>query len=143
MTVYDTNVLTELKFTSTIEKATGMLGSLVYLCAGVFFLVWQRRAFRNLRALQVDGIKNKEWYCLWGFFVPFACLFIPMSVTNEIWKASNPSILDQEKWKDEKNSVLIGCWWFAWLGYGLPNLARTMLVLELAACTSVNMVFRF
>lgn len=116
----------DLEITSTIDKTAGMLGSLFYLWAGVFFLVWQRRAFRNLGALNAEGMKNKEWYCLWGFFIPVACLYTPMSVMNETWKASNPAVLDKEKWKDAKNSVLIICWWAAWLAYGLPNLLRTM-----------------
>jgi hypothetical protein len=116
----------DLEITSTIEKTAGMLGSLFYLWAGVFFLAWQRRAFRNLGALNAEGMKNKEWYCLWSFFVPVACLYTPMSVMNETWKASNPAVLDKEEWKNAKNSVLIICWWAAWLAYGLPNLFRTL-----------------
>ncbi len=116
----------DLEINSTIEKTAGMLGSLFYLWAGVFFLAWQRRAFRNLGALNAEGMKNKEWYCLWGFFIPVACLYTPMSVMNETWKASNPAVLDKEEWKNAKNSVLIICWWAAWLAYGLPNLFRTL-----------------
>lgn len=121
----------DLEINSTIEKTAGMLGSLFYLWAGAFFLAWQRRAFRNLEALNAEGMKNKEWYCLWGFFIPVACLYTPMSVMNETWKASNPAVLDRAEWKSAKDSALIICWWAAWLAYGLPNFIR----LELAQVT--------
>lgn len=109
-----------------LEKSAGMLGSLFYLITGPTFILWQRRAFRNLRALNVEGVRSKEWYCIWGFLIPLACFYIPMSVTNEIWKASSPRNLDATSWKSAGSSKVVIAWWIAWLGYSIPNLIRVV-----------------
>jgi len=110
-----------------LDRLTGPAGEIVYYIAGGALILWLRRAFRNLRALNVTDLKSKEWYCIWGWFVPIANLFTPPTVTQEVWKASTPETLDSVEWKKQKGSKLVIGWWTTFLAFSIPNLIKLLL----------------
>lgn len=109
-----------------IISITELIQPFPYVIAGVCFIIWMRRTFRNLRAFKVEGLQCKEWYSVWGFFIPVASLYIPMALVNEIWKASNPAALDGTSWKQSKDSRLVVAWWIAWISFAVTNVVRLM-----------------
>ena len=74
-----------------------------YVLAGVFFLLWQHRLFRNLEA----GRRRvtSAWRATAGWFIPVANLWLPYSRMNELWEGV-------------RAPNLVGPWWFAFVVSG-------------------------
>lgn len=105
-----------------INKILEITRSGSYIAVAITFIGFLRMSFRNLTPLNVEGKKNKEWYAFAGFIVPIANFVVPCSMTDEIWRGSDPSTLDPIKWKECKHSTLIYLWWGFWLSHGLTRL---------------------
>ncbi|MBX3077529.1 DUF4328 domain-containing protein [Candidatus Obscuribacterales bacterium] len=94
------------------------------------FIIWTRRVFRNLKALGVEGLSSKEWYCIWSWFIPIACYILPIKLMHEIWKANVPRKIESAEWSRQKNSVLVTAWATTWLCYAIPDTLRVLLRLK-------------
>lgn len=103
--------------TNTID-VIGIVQLILYCVTGFLFIRMLLRAFRNLPALNVTETFNKEWHVKWSWFIPLVSLWIPYSVVREVWKASDPAVLDGSAWKQTKGSKLVRAWWILYLIYG-------------------------
>jgi hypothetical protein len=87
------------------------------------FLLWFRRAYRNLPALGADDLSASATEAVLSFFVPVVNLFRPYQLTKEIWRGSDLSALDPEQ-KVVFSSALVGYWWtFLWISVVLRIIA--------------------
>lgn len=100
----------------------GPIRALDYLLFAGSLVIWLRRVYRNVRSFGVEQIKSKEWECIWGWILPVANFVTPPTVMQEVWKASNPEILDSVAWKEQKNSKLVVFWWSMFLLSVLPQI---------------------
>ncbi len=98
--------------------------TLVYIVMVILFIAWTRRAYRNVITFNVVGMTHAEWLCIFGWIIPVASLYIPVSMIVEIWKASNPEILDEAAWKLSRDSKLIVSWWICFIAFGVANLVQ-------------------
>ncbi len=110
-----------------LYSAASLVRPASYIATGFCFLIWLGLSFRNLTPLNVTGMKNKEWYAIWGFFIPVACFYIPMAVVDEVWRGSDPSNLDPVEWKNNKHTPLIYAWWTCWMLHGIIGLVALFL----------------
>jgi hypothetical protein len=99
-------------------QTIGALQVVVWLITAVLFLRWMHRAHRNLPALGARQLQYSPGWAVGGFFVPFLCLVRPFQVMREIWKASDPAVLDGAAWHDTDTSPLVGWWWALFLTAG-------------------------
>jgi hypothetical protein len=92
----------------------GIAQALLYLAGGVQWALWLRGAILRLRAagrtLQVTPGMAIAWY-----FIPFANLFMPLKVMQELWRASS----DAEDWQHAPVSRLVNVWWPLFIGGNL------------------------
>jgi hypothetical protein len=99
------------------------LGSL--LCA-VTFIVWTRRAYRNLPALGA-GQRFKPGWAVGGWFVPFMNLWRPKQMVNDIWRTGDPRaprVLQPSRYEHVRVPRTITAWWLLFI---LGNLAGRLL----------------
>jgi hypothetical protein len=90
----------------------------------VFLLIWVHRAYRNLPALGVRGLKFSPGQAVRSWFGKIVSLYRPYQVIKEIWKASDPNV-DLSKgssWKDASSWSVIAWWWFLWIAVIPVNL---------------------
>jgi len=78
------------------EEVIGGLYLLAVAVAGIAFLVWFRRAWRNLKSLGGRDLKYSTAWVVGGFFVPIMNLYRPIQVMREVWHGSNPSNLERD-----------------------------------------------
>lgn len=99
----------------------GITQTLVFIVTSILFCVWIHRVYKNLPALNANGLKYSPGWAVGWFFVPIMNLFRPYQVTTEIWKASNPdvTIKGELDWKDSSLSPLLPCWWSLWILSGI------------------------
>ncbi len=84
------------------------------LGAAVFYCIWIHRAASNLRGLGRVGMRSTPGWCVGGYFVPIANLWLPVQSMKEIRQASDPEAV-QGSWFASESTPLIAIWWAAWL----------------------------
>jgi len=90
------------------------LGQLAMILAtGVLFVIWFRRAYRNLGSLGVSWLRFKPGWAVGSWFVPLLGVVRPKEIANDIWRASDP---DQPRTMDgpalgARVSPVIDMWW--------------------------------
>lgn len=110
------------------QEATGSaLGGLrVAIGAGslALLLAWTYQARSNVRALGVRRPRFPSAWAVAAFLVPGLNLFRPYAVLAEIWRASDPAILDPFGWRSARVPRVLRLWWGAVLAWvGLTGLA--------------------
>lgn len=104
--------------TSDMRQAAIAIAQLVLLVALiVVFLIWFRRAYRNLPSLGARNLRFRPGWAVGAWFVPILNWFRPMQIARDIWRASDPTLPDTAgtPWQGRTTSWLLGFWWAAWL----------------------------
>ena len=83
----------------------------VFALTAVFFLAWLYRLRVNVRALGVRKLEFARRWSLLGFFVPVLNVVRPYQVIAEVWRASDPSVLDPFEWKSVEAPQILALWW--------------------------------
>lgn len=97
--------------------------TLLGFVAPIAFVLWVRRATKNLRLIQPDELlfyTPGAWIGWW--FVPLANLILPFNVMRQIWHHSDPVAVRHEKNRDTAGGVLgwrapplVAAWWVTWV----------------------------
>ena len=103
------------------QGTIGMIQLVLVVGTAVLFVTWMYRSHSNLRAFNTRGLQYSPGWAIGGWFVPFLNLWRPYQVMCEIWKASSPNSRDgdDEAWRRESTSALLGWWWAAWILSGI------------------------
>jgi RNA polymerase subunit RPABC4/transcription elongation factor Spt4 len=114
-----------------------------YIGAGVVYLFWIHRAYKNLLAFNVPGLNYSPGWAVGGFLVPFLNLWRPYQVIREIWRGSGTSALDRSTAFAEYGPLhpVIGIWWGLWIVSGY--IAYRVLKLIEPGETDLNGLKRF
>ena len=116
----------------TIYGAVGLLQVAFLIAAGIPFLMWLHRTYRNLGSLGTTGQYSPGW-AVGYFFVPILNLFRPYQVLTEIWSGSDPSQHTQDNSLSipPEGPTLVMGWWGLFLASGfLSNSASRMMMRE-------------
>ena len=103
-----------------------LLHILLLFAAAVTFLFWFARAYRNLPSLGAHELKYSPRSAVGWWFVPLASMVVPLLVTIELSKASDPSTRPNSRSERERApfSKLLLTWWVAFMAAtilaGLP-----------------------
>ena len=98
----------------------GLLQGLGVLIAGIPFVMWFRRAYRNLGALGVRLLRFKPGWAVGAWFVPIMNLARPKSIANDIWRATDPELpADVERPPSSQVSKLLNLLWSAFIVSGI------------------------
>jgi Domain of unknown function (DUF4328) len=90
---------------------------LIYLATGVMFIIWFRRAYRNLVAWGTEGLRFEAGWTVGGWLVPFLNLVRPKQIMNDLWRATDPKLPVQPgiAWKQVRVPLLVHAWWLLFL----------------------------
>lgn len=84
----------------------------VGLIAGITFLLWWSRIYRNIVPL---GVERPRWGARWAvayWLIPIISLFRPKQVANDIWRGSDPDApAGSEGWESRPVTPLLNWWW--------------------------------
>jgi hypothetical protein len=95
---------------ATLRVAQGIQLA-VFAITALLFLAWLFRLRINVRAL---GVRKLEFARVWtalGFFVPILNVVRPYQVIAEVWRASDPAVIDPFEWKSVEAPQLLALWW--------------------------------
>jgi hypothetical protein len=103
-----------------LAAVASIIDLLVLVAAGIVFLVWLNRVFKNLHGpLRAGELDYSPGWAVGWWFIPFANFVKPKQVVNEAWKASDPGSPDPTvpptHWRNRKPPALLSWWWAAWI----------------------------
>jgi hypothetical protein len=83
----------------------------------VLLIVWMWRVAKNAELSGRDHPRFSPGWTIGGWFIPFANLVIPVLVMQDLWRASDPTVVrgDRDWRRGAKGSALVGVWWAAHL----------------------------
>jgi len=101
----------------TTGGALGALRLVVFAVTATLFLTWIYQARANVRALGVRRPRFTRGWAVGAFLTPGLNLFRPYTIVAEIWRASDPTILDPLGWRGARVPRLLRLWWGACLAW--------------------------
>lgn len=130
-------VTDEMIQTNDDRQAIIGLFQLVMFPTLALFFIWFYKVYRNLPALGAEGLEFSPKWAVIYFFVPIFSLYKPLSATEEIWKASYPSMeeTDSYSWQNNKTSPIILVWWIFWV---ISSMASFYLLRQSFAADTVD-----
>jgi hypothetical protein len=107
----------------------------------LIFIAWLYRLRVNLRALGVRKPNFARYWSVLGFLIPAVNFLIPYQVMAEVWRASDPSVLDRFEWKRVDPPRILMVWWGSFViaatlelaAFGLGETAGVIAVKSLVA----------
>lgn len=107
---------------STIEAQeavyllVGSVAGFLYFFTAIPFLIWFRRAYRNLLFLGIKALNYSPGWAVGGWFVPFLNLVRPYQIAKEIWVQSYRSnAIPGDTQHRQLNLSFVGAWWSLFL----------------------------
>ncbi|HWL65784.1 MAG TPA: DUF4328 domain-containing protein [Actinomycetota bacterium] len=96
---------------------TGIGQLLVFTTTGILFIVWVRRAYRNLHPLGVQKLRFKAGWAVGGWFVPFLNAVRPKEIVNDIWRSTDPDAPREQEGPGLGRPVeqIVNWWWASYL----------------------------
>ena len=99
------------------ERLIGVLSLLLFIGAGIAWLMWQHRAYANLRLIGSGDTEHTPGWSVGYWFIPLVNLFRPYQITAEIYRRS-----ELQNGRDPIGGLsgppLVGAWWFVYLVWG-------------------------
>lgn len=94
-------------------NGAGILQIVSLVAAGIPFVMWMRRSYRNLGPLGVSMLRFKPGWAVGGWFVPFLWWARPKSILNDVWRASDPELPREMHRPPEAAPVprVMNWWW--------------------------------
>ena len=80
---------------------------------GMAFVVWLAMAYANLEPLRLEQRWSFGWV-VGGWFVPVVCFWRPKQVVDDAWRSVDAR-RDDDGMGTPPRSILVGCWWVAWI----------------------------
>jgi uncharacterized protein DUF4328 len=101
-----------------LKYSVGFFGLLIFAVTAGLFLVWFHRAHRNVAAFGTRGLRFSAAWAVGWWFIPVAGLWKPYRAAVEMWEGSSrDATLSAVAESNDVvgDSVLIRCWWAAWV----------------------------
>lgn len=107
----------ELDASDARQNLIGILQLVIYLATGITFIIWFRRAYRNLVAWGTEGLRFEAGWTVGGWLVPFLNLVRPKQIMNDLWRATDPALPVQPgvAWKQVRVPLVVHAWWLLFL----------------------------
>jgi hypothetical protein len=82
-----------------------------FAVTALLFVAWLYRLRVNVRALGVRKLDFARYWSVLGFLIPALNFLRPYQVMAEVWRASDPSVLDPFEWKALEPPRILTLWW--------------------------------
>jgi hypothetical protein len=98
-----------LRTSDMIRLAVGIAHLAILILTIVFFIMWFRRAYYNLRTLPWHNARYTDGWAAGGWFVPIINLWYPYQIMIDIWRGTQHAL--KERLGEPQPSTIVGWWW--------------------------------
>jgi len=111
----------------TTARNVAIIQIVLVLITGIAFMVWVRRAYRNLAPLGALSLRFMPGWAIGAWFIPFLNLVRPKQIIDDTWRASDPAGPPSlnKTWVGQPVPVLIHLWWAAWVTGSVLGFTRS------------------
>ncbi len=96
---------------------------LVTVVAGILFVIWFYRAYRNLARAGIRDLRFDPGWALGGWFIPIFSFFRQKQIANDIWKASaSAGTVGSGRRAEIGLPATLNWWWGLWICSGVFTL---------------------
>jgi hypothetical protein len=117
---------------TSAEDRFGIVAILFFLsllAGAITFIVWFRRAYRNVPVLAGQPLPFRAGWAVWGWFVPIIAFFRPKEISNAIWLSAEPD--DGEVRTAGNVPAFMNWWWGFWIAESLlGNIAGRLISID-------------
>lgn len=99
---------------------------LLFLAAGIVFLVWVYRSTANAHSFGAQNLASGPGLAVAWYFIPIANLWMPLATMRETWKAS----VEPRDWEMATSPAVLPLWWLTSLAANIAALVGFRLGLE-------------
>jgi hypothetical protein len=96
----------------------------VLFMVSVLFLLWFRRGYGNLHALNIKSLNYSASMSIWGFFIPFVNLIRPYEIAKDMAIEIRVMIGKVSKDYQHKTNDSVVAWW--WGTYVITSIVMTI-----------------
>lgn len=97
----------------------------IIILAIVFFIMWFRRAYYNVRQLPWHNARYTDGWAAGSWFVPIINLWWPYQIMVDIWRGTQNFL--RERLGEPQSTSIIGWWWALYLIWRFTiNIAGTV-----------------
>ncbi|MDB1086022.1 DUF4328 domain-containing protein [Streptomyces sp. ACA25] len=96
----------------SFSDVLGVLSGLLWLTVAVVWLLWFRRARRNAETFSPGRIRFGPAMAVGAWLIPFAMLWLPKQITDDVWRASGGY--------PPPGKGVVDLWWLLWLCVVVP-----------------------
>ena len=89
--------------------------ALTYIAAGIAFLAWFHRTYRNLPRLGVWPIRHDVGWAVGAWLIPVFNLVQPKRLFNDAWRGSEPVPGPKQLGAHPHVPAVVHVWWAAWV----------------------------
>ena len=98
------------------------------LGAGILFLIWSHRAYRNIQRVGGRTQFTTKW-AVWSWVIPGLNLFRPKQVLDEIWRASAAGMrLEGGSWRNAPVPARLMALWTSWVTSSIVGITSVVLM---------------
>lgn len=95
--------------------ASSIVYTVAYVLAGIGFLLWYSRAYRNTIAMGMTPRYGTRW-AVWYWVIPIISFFRPKQVMNDIWRGSDPELQSPAGVVQHRPVAgIMHVWWLFWI----------------------------
>ncbi len=109
----DSADMSKIETSDLLQLSIGIATIVIAILNIVFFIMWFRRAYNNLHALQNSYATMGEGWAAGGWFIPIMNWVRPYQIMKEIWQGTQKALT--HKLGEPKSNSLIGIWWALYL----------------------------
>jgi hypothetical protein len=95
----------------------GILILITFVPAIITFILWFRRAYRNVPALAGQPYPVRPGWAVGGWFVPILAFFRPKEIANAIWLSAEKA--DGQVRTERDIPAFMNWWWGLWIVMGI------------------------
>lgn len=103
------------------QTAVARAGLAIFLVTAIAFWMWLYRAYANLRSLATHTVRHSPAFAVGAWFIPFANLVYPCTITQEIMEKSGEG-------EAQPMGGLVLMWWLAYLAMGVMENVATLIL---------------
>lgn len=114
----------QIKEMLTRRENLSQITIIVYITCRSLFVNWAYYAHKNIKLFYPQTLKFNTLKMVLGFIIPVINFVWPILAVNEIYRASDPKIQNEEELGNAKISRMIIAWWILnliWIAFSIWN----------------------
>lgn len=88
-----------------------IIGGIVNLIFMIYFIMWLRRAYRNLHKAGSTALRHSEGWAAGAWFIPIMSFVWPLQIVRDTWNETQNVFRKRDEFFQREEDTITGWWW--------------------------------